>query len=191
MTQVIVMHRAYTNPQGDWYPWLKATLEEKRFQVSVPSFPSHRSPRLPTWVATCAKTLNDMDSETVVVAHDIGVVTTLRTIQARLPQLRLRGMVTVAGQCQPIEHFGLLNRFFPDYIDWALLRAALGRVVVLNDEDDPLAPLTHGQKIALELGAELVVTKGRGHFSGTTLPEVLEALDQILAASHEAPRSLL
>ena len=64
-------------------------------------------------------------------------------------------------------------------------------MIVLNDEDDPLAPLPHGQKIALELGAELVVTKGRGHFSGTTLPEVLEALDQILAASHEVPRSLL
>ena len=181
MSQVIVMHRAYANPRGDWYPWLKETLEERGIPVHVPAFPSHRSPRLLTWLATCAKALSQADQKTVIVVHDIAFIVALRTIQVRMPDLRLKGMLAVAGQCGPVDNFGLLNHFFSSSIDWALLRSALGKVSVLQDENDPLAPLSHGQSIAQELAADLVITRGRGHFSGSTLPEAIEAINLILA----------
>ena len=40
MTNIIIIHGSYGNPNENWFPWLKSELKKLKCNVFVPKFPT-------------------------------------------------------------------------------------------------------------------------------------------------------
>jgi len=88
-------------------------------------------------------------------------------------------VILVAGFGNDINIPALASFCHPP-LDFAAVRSHSSRFVAIHSDNDLYVPLSEGEYLRQQLGAELIVKKGMGHFSsseGTTkLPIVLEKL---------------
>ena len=65
-------------------------------------------------------------------------------------------------------------------IDFEKIKSHLGKVVAIFSDNDPFVPLSQKDLFEKELGAEIIIEKGRGHFTVSDkvneLPSTLKAV---------------
>ena len=67
MKRVIIVHGWSGYPEEGWFPWLKAELEKKGFEVNVSEMPDADNPRIEKWVPKLAEVVGNLDEETYFV----------------------------------------------------------------------------------------------------------------------------
>lgn len=78
----------------------------------------------------------------------------------------------------------LSNLFNPTSFDWGKIKSNVRNIFVIHDREDSIVPYDHGEFIAGELDARLILTNGRGHYitedrkKNTKLPVVLKLLTE-------------
>jgi len=177
MKRVVIVHGWEGHPGEGWFPWLKQELETRGYKVEVPAMPDPDMPHAGTWVPKLANTIGKPDKDTVLVGHSIGCITILRYLEDTGGEIG--GAVLVAGFSDNLG-FKEINSFFEEPIEWDLIKEHCKKFVSINSDNDKYVPLHHGEVFKEKLGAELIVQKNKGHFSGsegtTELPVALESI---------------
>lgn len=183
MKRVFIIHGWEGYPEEGWLPWLKNELENKGFEVFVPSMPNADEPKINEWVSHIAGIVGDADKDTYFVGHSIGCQAIIRYLQTIDAQVG--GCVFVAG------FFELTNLEGPDEekiaepwiitpIDLSRVKRAMGRAVSIFSDNDPFVPKSNWEKFEQSLGAETIILNNMQHFSGsegiTELPQALESI---------------
>ena len=180
----VIVHRWGGTPVSDWYPWLRRELEDRGYDVQVPSMPNTEVPEITPWVSCLKTTLADSPAqEILLVGHSIGCQTIVRYLgEAVLPVNRalfVAGWVQLAGLDE--EEQVIAEPWLTDPIKTAAAKSKLGSGTAFFSRDDPLVPLSNQDFFADKLGSQIVILDGYGHFDLDSeivqIPELLPYLE--------------
>lgn len=203
--RVFVIHGWEGNPDEGWFPWLRQALEERGFEVCVLAMPDPDEPKIETWVPFLRKEVGQCDQHTYFVGHSMGCQAILRYLESlpeglkadgaapTTPALRASppqagGAVLVAPflHLKPLALEGerdaaITKPWLETPIDWHKIRSHATKFIAIFSDNDRYVPIGDAEEFREKLSAEIMILKGRGHFSGSEgvdeLPEALRSLE--------------
>jgi len=180
--RLVIVHGWEGSPEEGWFPWLKAEMEKRGWEVSVPALPNSAEPEQARWLPYLQMIVGKVDKNTFMVGHSLGCITILRFLE-RLPKEEfIGGAILVAGFDNPLKYKELKN-FFQEVISWDRIKKNCKKFVTIHSEDDPEVPLENGLRFERNLRAKRIVVNGLKHFSGgdgvTSVPIILQELLEI------------
>ncbi len=172
-----IIHGTGGEPDGNWFPWLKQKLEEQGHEVVVPDFPGMENQSLESWKDTFDQYRDELNSDTVFVAHSVGPAFVLNLLEQGVK----------AEACFFVSGFtGLLGNKFDEPnktitdrdFNFEDIRANCGCFKLYHSPDDPYIALEKAESLAENLDAKLEIIENGGHLnepSGyTEFPKLLE-----------------
>lgn len=190
MNRVYIVHGWEGKPNYCWFPDTKRQLEERDFDVSVPAMPNPKYPVYEEWLHTLQETVGTPDENTVLVGHSLGCIAILRYLEQLPDDQRILGAVLVAGFS---DDLGIpeLGSFFPEPFDFPRIRSRAKHFSFIHSDDDPWVPPRYGKILQDNLGGNLIMKQGFGHFTGlvekedscTELPDVIKEIEYMYGHS--------
>ena len=191
MKRVYIIHGWEGFPEEGWFPWLKRELEGRGFEVHVPQMPDADSPRIAKWIPAITKLIEGPDKNIYLVGHSVGCQAIARYLETLPENLKIGGVVFVAGFFKRLTGLGEESDFEEVEKDWLKTpinldktKSHLNSSVAIFSDNDPFVPLDNQDDFRDKLGSKIIVQHNMGHFSGPTdkvteLPIVLEELLKI------------
>lgn len=186
MKRAFIVHRWSGEPDTDWYPWVKAELEKRGFEVTVPLMKGPDEPDIDTWVGHLADVVGEVDSETYFIGHSIGCQTIMRFLESQ--EEVAGGAVFVAGwftleNLEDKETEAVAKPWMEIPIDLKKLKKVLPTSTLIISDNDPYGAFELNKKKFAELGSEIITLKKAGHITGyngfSELPQVVEAIKKM------------
>ncbi|NQX13238.1 serine hydrolase family protein [Microbacteriaceae bacterium VKM Ac-2855] len=176
--RLLIVHGFTAGIDSHWFPWLAGEARAGGYAVHRVHLPDSSAPDPAAWHSATTAAFGEIDEETVVVAHSLGCLTSIRALAA-LPG-RLGAAVFVSGFADKLPPLPQLDAFIGDGADLAAVTDRIDRVQVIRSDDDGYVPIELTDAFAARLGAPVTVVPGGGHFLAsqgfTTLPAVLAHL---------------
>lgn len=183
MKRVVILHGTDGNPDSNWFPWLKAKLEEQGYEVWAPLLPDNHAPNRKTYNDFLLSGTWDF-TDNIVIGHSSGAVSVLNLLMdERCPKIKLGVMVSAWAVGTPGGYDSdaqFTNLFPPAGFDFATIKQHADKLAFLHSDDDPYCPLEQAQYLAKQLDAPLTI-KHEGHHIGarfTELPEVWQIIEE-------------
>lgn len=180
--RVFVIHGWGGSPQEGWRPWLQKELEEKGFQVHIPTMPNKENPKQDAWVNHIKEIVGTSDEASYFVGHSLGCIAILRYLESLDEGIKVGGVILVAGFDDDLGVKELSN-FFTDSIHWKKIRSHTNAFVSIESDNDPYELVKYNRVFKKKLGAKAILEHDMKHFSGddgiTELPIVQKELLRI------------
>lgn len=164
MVNVFIIHGTYGDPEENWFPWLKEELEKLDCKVFVPKFPTPENQSLENWLNVFEDYERYLDESAIVVGHSLGPAFLLNLLEKRFVKAAffVSGFIGLLNN----EEFDELNKTFTDKeFDWNKIKENCKEFFVFHSDNDPYVPLEKAEELAKNLGVELNIIKGAGHFN--------------------------
>jgi len=182
---ILIIHGTYGYPKENWFPWLKEELEKLGEKVYVPTFPTPENQTLENWLKVFEDYKKYLDKDSILVGHSIGCAFILNVLERLNHPIKASFLVAGFLKKLNIKKFIELNKTFVDKsFDWNKIKQNCKNFFVYNSDNDPNVPLEKGKELAKNLGVELKIIKGAGHFNEkagyTKFPKLLEDIKRFL-----------
>jgi len=186
--RVFIIHGWGGSPDEGWFLWLAKNLREKGFLVEVPAMPDADDPKIEAWVTYLEKIVGRCDENTIFVGHSIGCQTIMRYLENLPENEKSDGAVFVAGWftltgLEEEEERMTSSPWVNLPIDLKKVKTRAKKFICIFSDDDPFVPAENWEIFSKKLGAEIIVEKNKGHFTGddgsAELPAALEAVLKI------------
>ncbi len=183
MKRVFIIHGYGGFPDKNWFPWLKSELEKKGISVAVPALPHSDTPQLCDWLPYLQLVVGTLNENTYFVGHSLGCIMILRYLESLDENVKVGGVVFVAGFISPI-HFTELNNFFETPLKIEKIKKIVGKIVAISSDNDPHIPYVQAEEIRGKLGADLIKVENGGHLNEKAgykeFPLLLEEVEKML-----------
>jgi len=184
MKHAFIIHGTEGYPEENWFPWLKEKLQEFDYKVFVPQFPTPENQDPKHWFEVFKEYEGYLDNDTVMVSHSGGCAFLLRLLEGIQVKIKVAVFVAPPVGVMPIKYYEADRPFIENPFDWGKIRSSSGNFLVFHSEDDPLICVGNGEKLAKELGVDLIRLKNAGHFNAkagyTKFDLLLEKLKPLL-----------
>lgn len=177
--RVILVHGFNANPHMNFHPWLANTLRDKGFTVETPELPLSIGDDfdMPTIMEKMKEQIGYLHSDDILLGHSLGAFVVLQYLEAVEMTETPRAVILVAAPWN-VSRPELKQLFIAD-LDADVLMWKAQEFYVVHSKDDKLVPFEHGERLAEQLKAKLVVTVGDDHFMGEKHPVLLETIENI------------
>jgi len=166
MGSIFIIHSAYGSPEENWIPWLKNKLEGMGQTVFAPKFPTPENQNLESWMKVFDGYRQYLGSDSIFVGHSIGVAFILNVLEGLDRPVKAAFLVSGFKALIGIPAFDNINRTFVERsLDWKKIRGNCGKFYMLHSDNDPYVPLANAEEVAKNLGIDITVVKGAGHFN--------------------------
>lgn len=184
MKKVLIIHGFEGMPNGGWRPWLMGELEKLDVYACALPMPAPDKPVLSEWVGEIARQIPaGSRDEFFLVGHSLGVPAILRYLEQSPHGAKIEGALLVSGFTSDVGIKEIVS-FVEAPFDFATIKKKAGRFAVIHGSEDDYVPLEFAESLARDLGVELTVIPGAGHFTGSEgwkqFPLALEALRHML-----------
>jgi len=183
MKKVYIIHGYGGNPNKNWFPWLKVELEKLNVEVNVLSMPDTDNPTYSQWLSYLQSQIKNPDINSYFVGHSLGCITILQYLNNLKPNIKIGGVILVAGFASPIK-INEINSFFEIPLNREKIKNSVKKIVAISSDDDPYTPYEQSQEMENLFGAEMIKIHKGGHLNEKTgytkFPLVLEKLKQIM-----------
>ncbi len=164
-----------------------AELDKQDIYACALPMPNPWNPSPEEWGKEIARQVEQgAQDEIYLVGHSLGVPAILRYLESADNIHGVAGLVFVAGPVIPIGK-DKVDRFLNDPFNFEKIKSYNLKIVVIHGDNDPSVPMENANLIKDKLDAELVIVPNGGHLSGhegwLELPQVLEALNNMMASS--------
>ena len=173
-----------------WFPWLKNELEEKGFEVQIPSMPNASHPKKEEWLPALSSAIGIPDGSTYLVGHSLGCAAILQYLQSLPGNVTIGGAVLVApvAGVESITNrinevagaHDVLDSWIHTPMDWSVIKNNARHIVGIFSDNDMWIRTETADMFREKLNAMTFLLHDHLHFSGddniTELPEALEAL---------------
>ena len=183
MKRVFIVHGWDFNPNINWYPWLKKELQNKGYEVFVPTMPNTSEPNIDVWVSHLKNDVGKLDEETYFVGHSIGCQTIMRYLEKETFNGKIPKVIFVAGwfklkNLEDEEVEKIAKPWLETPIDFVRVKEVIGSISVFLSKNDPYDCLIENkEEFEKGLNAEVIIEDNKGHFTEddgvSELPEVL------------------
>lgn len=187
MKKVYIIHGYTGSPNRVWYPWLANELRKSEIDVKVLKMPNSFFPNKKSWVQKLKEEVVDVDEETFLIGHSLGVTTILYFLQGLPTDKRIGGALLVSGpfsmpliSIQNIYFRIFLASFFKEKPNLSLIKEKSRKFIVLHGIKDKIVPFSQARYISEMLGVSIISVKNGGHFIKKKVPEILIAAKDLL-----------
>lgn len=171
MKRAVIVHRWGAGPTKDWYQWIRSELEKRGYEVHVPAMPDTEHPRIEKWVPCLAKVIKNPDENTILIGHSVGCQMILRFLETLPSNHKVRRVVLVAGFVYKLmnltpEEWKIATPWFETPIDFIKVKKQTKSFTAIFSDNDLYVPLEENRQIFNEqLGARIIIEKGKGHIT--------------------------
>lgn len=177
---LLFIHGWTASSNSDFYPPLKKELDALQKNYIIPDLPGGKYPHANEWLDTIHKAVEHVQQPLVIVGHSLGTRAALLYIEKYRPRVRALFLIAAfANRLENAKRRGgeVYPDFFEHHIDIGKVKSCIQSSYVLHSKDDHSIPLEQGREIATDLGATLIVTENRDHFSDPkNAPYILSVL---------------
>lgn len=174
MKKALILHGTGGNSQENWFPWLKEELEKNNYDVWVPDLPLSEKPNIRRYSEFILQHNPwEFDDETILIGHSSGAVAVLGLLQ-HVPDNVKVGTCYLVGAFKDDLGWDSLKELFLKPFDFDSIKKKAEKFVFIHSDNDPYCPLDHAKYLTEQVGGELIIREGQGHFSTTTNPEYTE-----------------
>jgi predicted alpha/beta hydrolase family esterase len=175
--RAFIIHGYLSYPEEAWLPWLKAELEKRGYDVSLPSMPHPERPIIPEWIGFIANLVGEPDGKTVMIGHSLGCQAVLRYLEtigdagkSVEKTVLVAGSFPVGMSPEEAERKAggekTLLPWFTLGVDPKKVKKAAGKCTVILSEDDPYISVGRAKAVfQASLDATIIVEHGKGHFN--------------------------
>ena len=157
MKQVIVLHGTGGSPKHFWFPYLKRTLPQNKYQVHIPQLPNASNPDIKEWLPFVLKKF-DFNQNTILVGHSAGCPLILGILENI--DVKISKAILVAGFINNPKPLAILQAKY----DWATIKKHSKHFVFINSVNDPWGCNDiQGRKMFDKLGGDLIIRENQGH----------------------------
>lgn len=184
--RVFIVHGWGGSPNEGWFPWLSKKLKEKGFIVEMPEMPDTDNPKIETWTGHLQKIVGNCDENTFFVGHSIGCQAIMRYLEKLPENEKAGGAVFAAGwltlsNIDSEEERMISSPWLNTPIDFEKVKKHAGKFICIFSDDDLYVPMENMDLFSKKLGADVIVEKNKGHFSGDDgIMELSIALKMVL-----------
>ncbi len=170
MKNVLILHGAGNNSQGNWFPWLKKELESKGYKVWVPDLPDSEHPNTKKWLEIVKNNQYwAFGIESILIGHSAGATFILRLLEEMPQGIKVHKAILVAGPVEigtKPEYFQYKQDLVRGGFDWEKIKNSCEYFYFLySDNDKYQCGEDQGKILQSHLGGELIVKYGEGHFN--------------------------
>ena len=179
--KAFIIHGWGGYPGEGWFPWLKRELEKINYEVSVPSMPNPEEPKISEWTSFLSDHIVSPDKNTFLVGHSMGCQAILRYLENLPSEIKIGGVFLVAGfvnlvNLESKEEREIAKPWLTKPINWNKVKLHIDKIVSIFSDNDTWVPLSDSKIFKDRLGAEIIVEKEKGHFSGDDNVKMLPIL---------------
>jgi uncharacterized protein len=156
-----------------WKPWIAEQLTDT--DVLLPTFPNGANAQFDEWSRYFEKILPFLGGDVQFVGHSLGAMFLAKFLQHNTLPQPVRRIILVAGRYSDVLYD--VGSF--ELVDTSRVPESADEVHLFHSEDDNVVPFADIHKFAHDMpSAQLHTFTDRGHFNGTTFPELLQLLKQ-------------
>ena len=166
MKNAFIIHGTGWSPEGNWFSWMKAQLEEKGYEVYVPNLPTPAWQSLENWTEAFSDYEQYINEETIFIAHSAGPAFVLSVLE-RI-DTSVSACYFVAGFLELIQlpEFDLLNETITSrQFNWEKIHEICKNFYMCHGDDDPYVPFHNVEILAENLWVEVDVIEWWGHLN--------------------------
>jgi uncharacterized protein len=198
MPNAFIIHGAGSSSRSNWFPWLKTELERIGIKTAVPDFPiglgegredqggPDATQSLDNWLAAFGEYAEGIDEGTLMIGHSVGPAFILAVLERLDVRISAAFLVAPFTERLGIERFDRVNGTFMRLFNWERIKKNCGRFRIYASDNDPYVPQALSRRVAENLGAELKVVPGAGHFNSdsgyTRFDLLLKDMEEAAAA---------
>jgi len=177
MTNIIIIHGAFGNPNENWFPWLKNELEKLNNSVFVPEFPTPKGQTLENWLKVFKKYESHLNEQSLVIGHSLGTAFLLNVLESI--NKPIKAAFFIAGFIGPLNNptFDDINKTFTEKsFNWDRILENCKKFYVFHSDNDPYVPLKKAEELAKHLNTKVIIVKDSGHFNDKKFDILLERI---------------
>ena len=183
MKNALILHGTDATANHHWFPWLKKELESDGWNVWVPDLPQANKPNIQRYntYLRSQKEFKNINNETVMIGHSAGAVAVLGLVQELPDDIVIQQVILVSALKDDLG-WESLNELFEKPFDFEKIKKHVKQITLIHADNDPYIPLDQPEYLADQLGGELIIIEGQGHFNiesnpnFTTFPYLMELL---------------
>ncbi len=184
--RVILIHRWDGKPDSDWYDFVKASLEDKGFQVEIPEMPNTKEPEIKSWVEKLTQLYPKPNIETYFIGHSVGCQAILRYLESLKGSVQVGKIVFVAPwfnlQNLDKDSEKIIKPWIETPIDFEKVKRHLSTLTTIFSDNDPWVSISDKEIFKALFNAKVIVEHNKGHFSSddgiTEFPLVVKEIAQ-------------
>lgn len=165
MKNAFIFHGTEGYPEENWFPWLKKKLEERGYEVFVPQFPTPKDQSLGAWLKVFDQYQEDLNEDSIIAGHSLGGIFLLKLLEKLKKPIKVACFVGTPIGVKPILNYDRDSSFSGFNFDWKNIKNKSKNFIVFQSDNDPYVSLGNGEQLAQELGVELNMIPGAGHFN--------------------------
>ena len=161
----IIIHGVYSNPEENWFPWLKKQLEGMSYEVIVPKFPTPLDQSLESWTRAFSQYESKINEETVLIGHSLGAAFILNYLEKT--SKKIKAAILVSGFHKLLgSQYDEINKTFVDkQFNWDKIKSSCGRFFIFAGDNDEYISLEVSNELAKNLNAEMNIVHDGGHLN--------------------------
>ena len=174
MKKVYIIHGWDGSPREPMHKWLKKELENKGYEVIVPTMPNASEPEINTWVSYLKKIVGKPNDGTYFVGHSIGCQAVLRYLETLDSQIKIGGAIFIAPWMSldenTIKEEGkevklVAKPWIETPINWKKVKVHTDKFVCIFSDNDPYVPLSNQKLFEKNLNARIITEHNKGHYT--------------------------
>ena len=167
---ILIIHGFESNSREHWFLAAREKFEKEGYKVFVPDMPGTFFPKKDEWVKKIGSF--NPDENWILIGHSLGGNAILRYLE--IVNRKVAKVILMATPFEPMK-FGAIENFFGDEFDWKKIKSNSGKIIVVNEDLDPVVPLEHGKQLSQCLNCQFIIQPGYTHFDKINL-DFLEKL---------------
>ncbi len=191
MKKAFIIHGWAGNPDEGWFPWAKKELEQRGFEVYIPTMPDaygREQPTIEGRLNVIQDVVGQPDEDTYFIGHSIGCQSIDRYLETLSPETRIGGIVYVAGwlTLKGLDDYEEKDRqaalpWLETPIDFQKVRTICHKSVAIFTKDDPFVDVKNAEFYQEKLGSKVIILESGAHLNDESntkeLPQVIEAIE--------------
>ncbi|MBT3465570.1 serine hydrolase family protein [archaeon] len=166
MTNIIIIHGAYGNPNENWFPWLKKELEKLGHNVYTPKFPTPKNQNLNNWLDVFIEFEKYIYEDTILIGHSLGSSFIINYLEQTNKKIKASFLVSSAIELLGNPKFDSINKTFVDKkFNWEKIKSNCNKFYVIHGDNDPHIPITHAYKLHENLNSNYLIIETGGHLN--------------------------
>ncbi|MCD8919467.1 RBBP9/YdeN family alpha/beta hydrolase [Staphylococcus gallinarum] len=181
MKQLFIIHGYQASTNSHWFQWLADKMAKYSYKTQIVYLPNSKNPDFKQWEQALKDNLdNKLNSQTIIVAHSLGVITTLNYLSKLNQMPKIKGLFLVSGFIQTLNNIPELDNYIqqckvtPENIQ-------ASHIYSIAANQDPVVNIKSSEQLSNAFNIDTYTIQHNGHFLGNEGYETFSELYNLIS----------